>query len=85
VNRSPRLSNAKQIAADIVDMVAVGTPAEFQMALTLATAIYFKANFANSLEEALRLHTENLRAALEELDKTPVLDLSSADVTELLG
>jgi hypothetical protein len=85
MNQAPKLSRAKLVAAEMVDLVAGCTPQEFQMALTLATAIYFKANFQHDLEESLRLHYENLRAALEELDKTPVLDLSSADVTELLG
>lgn len=82
---SVNMRRAKAITAEIVDMIAGGTPAEFQYALTLATAIYFKANFPHDLEEALRLHTENLRAALEELDKQNVLDLHSTDIKELVG
>ena len=85
MNRTPSLSSAKLVAAEIIKLIPGVTPAEFQIALTLAIATYFKANFPHALEESLRLHTENLRAALEELDKTPTLDLSSADITELLG
>jgi hypothetical protein len=85
VNQRPRLSTAKTVASDIIEMVSACTPAEYQMALTLATAIYFKAQFGDDLESAYRMHVENLRAAMEELDKQNVLDLFSVDVTEFLG
>jgi hypothetical protein len=79
------MTRVKAIATEIVDLVAGCRPPEFQAALTLATAIYFKAQFPKDLEEAYKLHVENMRAAMEELDRTPVLDLTGRDVTELLG
>jgi hypothetical protein len=76
------LGRAKRVTDLIVEAITAGTPAEYQYGLTLATAIYFKANFPHDLEAAFRLHVENLRAALEELDKREVLDLSVVDMGE---
>jgi hypothetical protein len=78
------LTRVKAIATEMVDLVAGCRPPEYQAALTLATAIYFKANFPNDLEETYKLHVENMRAAMEELDKVDILDLAGVDVSEIL-
>jgi hypothetical protein len=43
-------------------------PAEYQMGLTLALALYLKAMFPGELEEVFRMHCESLRLTLEELE-----------------
>lgn len=50
------------------DRVTPYEPAEYQMGLTLAIALYLKAMFPRELEEVYRLHCESLRLTLEELD-----------------
>ena len=81
----------KQIATDCADLFAEGythkngriepyEPAEFQMGLTLALAMYFKAMFPGELMEVYKLHCQSLLLTLEELDarshKDDTLDIS---------
>ncbi len=69
----------KQVAYDICEILADGftgtsgivepyEPAEFEMGLTLAMAMYFKAQFPDELAEVCRLHGKSLESILEELD-----------------
>jgi hypothetical protein len=72
----------KRVAFDCAEVFAHGyvdprtnqvtpyEPAEYQMGLTLALALYMKAMFPRELEEVYRLHGESLRLTLEELDKS---------------
>lgn len=69
----------KRLTDDIFDLWACGfthqngrvepyEPAEFQMAMTLALAMYLKAMFPHELEEVFRMHVESMRLTLEEVD-----------------
>jgi hypothetical protein len=65
----------QMLATEMIEIAEGCEPAEFQAALTLATAIYFKTMFPKDLESIYRLHIENLRAAIEELDSKDTLEL----------
>ncbi len=82
----------KQVAVDCADIFAEGyvygngrveayEPAEYQMGLTLAMAVYLKSMFPHELEDMFRLHCENLRMTLEELDAKSHKD----DIVEVSG
>ena len=82
----------KQIAQDCIEIFADGytnprtlqvtpyEPAEYQMGLTLALAVYMKAMFPHELEEVSSQHYESLRLTLEDLDKQSHPD-DSLDIT----
>jgi hypothetical protein len=59
----------QEIANDIFDCAEGRDAAEFHAGLTLATGIFFKAQFPHDLEEAYKRHTENLKNVFEDLDK----------------
>lgn len=81
----------KQIATDIADLFGEGythpngrvepyEPAEFQMGLTLALAMYFVAMFPRELQTVLDMHQQSLLHTVEELDskqhRDDTLDMS---------
>lgn len=68
----------KRIATDIADLFGDGythangrlepyEPAEFQMGLTLALAMYFVAMFPKELQSVLDMHQQSLLMTVEEL------------------
>jgi len=65
----------QELAEHIMEMCVGYEPAEYESALTLATAIYFKAQFPHDLEGTFKQHVENLRLITEELDAKDVLDI----------
>ena len=83
----------KRVAFDCAEILAEGfthsngriepyEPAEYQMGLTMALALYLKAMFPHELEEVFRMHCESLRLTLEELDSKSHPD-DMIDVTGL--
>lgn len=85
----------KRLATDIADLFAEGythpngrveayEPAEFQMGLTLALAMYFVAMFPKELQSVLDLHQQSILLTVEELDskqhRDDVLDVSGFEL-----
>ena len=82
----------KQLATDIADLYGEGytnpyslrvepyEPAEFQMGLTLALAMYFVAMFPKELQTVLDMHQQSLLLTVEEVaskqHRDDILDVS---------
>lgn len=67
-----RQTRIQQICDEIIDCAEGRIAAEFYGALVLAAGVYLKAAFPTDLEGAYRIHGDNLRAILEDLDARPL-------------